>query len=410
MVETPRTLGAADATVHCAPFSRPWARWFRERAAACRVKTLASILLFLYAALPTVIAAEESRKPVGTASIAMKNPIDSRAFVSEFWFEAATGSSVEGFAVRPPLRAIEIARNAEPAPHQHKRPLVVVSHGNWGTRYSQGWLSIRLVNAGFVVLSTSHPGTLGEDQSIAGRLRLWDRSRDVSFALTELLKHPKWSSMIDETRIAFAGHSFGGWTGVSLAGGKYDPAAQRTFCEKSPAKDFYCEGTLKDDIDGIKTSDAAESFRDSRFKAFYLMATGPGQGFSLESLGSIDVPFMVDTAKADEILEPTANSSALARLIPGAKEIVRPVGHFAYVPECKWLIGPLIARFAGTPICTDPAGVDRGLVHKQVAEDAIAFFNAHLMVRKERAALQARPANAPPQAKEDPSPGATSSR
>ncbi|CAN7738105.1 hypothetical protein LJR220_001999 [Bradyrhizobium sp. LjRoot220] len=308
----------------------------------------------------------------------MNNKASARSFVSEIWFEAAPGAKIENFAVRVPLRAIAIARNAEPAPDQRKRPLVVVSHGNWGTRYSLGWLSVRLVNAGFVVLSTSHPGTLGDDQTVAGRLRLWDRSHDVSFALDEVLKHPKWSALIDESRIAFAGHSFGGWTGVSLAGGKFDPAAQKEFCEKSTTKDFYCDGTLKDDIAGIPTADATNSFKDRRVKAFYIMASGPGQGFLEDSLQSITAPFMVDTAQADEILEAGANSSTLARRIRGAREIIRSVGHFAYVPECKWLVGPVLARLAGVPICNDSDGVDRRRVHEQVAEDVIAFFTQHL--------------------------------
>lgn len=326
----------------------------------------------------SAMAAAGKDKPVGTASIEIDDKTSGRKFVSELWFEAAAGAMIEGFAVRPPLRAIAIARNAEPALDQRKRPLIVVSHGNWGTRFSQGWLAVRLVNAGFVVLSTSHPGTLGDDQTVAGRLRLWDRSRDISVALDEVLKHPKWSALIDETRIAFVGHSFGGWTGISLAGGGFDPAAQREFCSKSLAKDFYCDGTLKDDITGIPTEDAANSFKDKRLKAFYIMASGPGQGFSEDSLKSIAVPFVVDTAKADEILEAGANSSALARRIPGAREIVRPVGHFAYVPECKWLIGPILARLAGAPICNDPDGVERGRVHEQVADDVIAFFTQHL--------------------------------
>ena len=87
---------------------------------------------------------------------------------------------------------------------------------------------------------------------------------------------------------------------------------------------------------------------------------------------------MVDTARADDILEADANSSTLARRIRGAREIVRSVGHFAYVPECKWLIGPFLARLAGAPICNDPAGVDRGRVHEEVADDVIAFFTQHL--------------------------------
>ena len=317
-------------------------------------------------------------KAVGTASIDIDDRTGARKSVSELWFEAAPGARVERFAARPPLRSIAIARNAEPIPDRRKRPLIVVSHGNWGTRFSQGWLAVRLVNAGFVVLSASHPGTLGDDQTVAGRLRLWDRSRDISFALDEVLKHPKWSALIDETRIAFVGHSFGGWTGVSLAGGRFDPAAQREFCRKAPAKDFYCDGTLKDDIAGIATEDAANSFRDTRLKAFYIMASGPAQGFLEDSLKSIAVPFVVDTAGADDILEPDTNSSVLARRIPGAREIVRPVGHFTYVPECKWLIGPLLARWAGTPVCHDPDGVDRGRIHEQIADDVIAFFSRQL--------------------------------
>ena len=334
-----------------------------------------SMLALAVAAVLPAVAAD---KVVGTASIEMDDKAHGRRFVSEIWFEAAPGTKTEDFVVRPPLRAISIARNAAPAPGQVRRPLVVLSHGNWGTRYSQGWLAMRLVNAGYVVVSTSHPGTLGDDQSVAGRLRLWDRARDVSFALDETLKHSKWSALIDDKRIAFAGHSFGGWTGVSLAGGRFDPAQQRAFCERSPKKDFYCDGTLKDDIRGIRIADAGESFKDTRFKAFYIMASGPGQGFSPDSLKSIALPFLVDTAKADEILEPGANSSALARGIPGAKEIVRPVGHFAYVPECKPVIGRLLARAAGTPICSDPSGVERGDVHRQVADDVIAFFDRHL--------------------------------
>ena len=103
------------------------------------------------------------------------------------------------------------------------------------------------------------------------------------------------------------------------------------------------------------------------------MGAGPGQGFIAESLTSIGVPFTVDTGQFDEVLEPQANASALARQIPGAREVIRPVGHFVYVPEC---VGPIPE--GATLICRDPAGVDRALVHRQVARDVIEFFNRHL--------------------------------
>lgn len=326
-------------------------------------------LLFILVTNPVLAA-------VGATTLELDNRSSSRRIAVELWYQPAGNPNTEDLTIRPPLRPLSVARNAQPA--AGKRPLIVVSHGNWGTRYSQGWLALKLVNSGYVVLSTSHPGTVGDDQTAAGRYRLWDRSRDVSFALDQVLKDPKWAAIIDETRIGFVGHSFGGWTGVSLAGARYDPARQRTFCERSVKKDPYCDGTLKDDIAGIPAADAGESFKDARFRAFYLMASGPGQGFSADSLKMISAPFVVDTAQFDEILAPQANSSALAKQIPGAREIVRPVGHFAYVPECRPVIGKVLTAIAGIPICDDPAQVDRAAAHEQIAGDVIRFFGKAL--------------------------------
>ena len=330
------------------------------------------VLLLMLAAHPVLAA-------VGVATLELENRVAARRIAVEMWYTPAGNPKVEDLTIRPPLRSLPLARDAAPA--TGKRPLVVLSHGNWGTRYSQGWLAMKLADAGYVVLSTTHPGTVGDDQSAAGRYRLWDRARDVSFALDQVLKDPKWAALVDESRIGFVGHSFGGWTGVSLAGARYDAARQREFCKASVKKDPYCDGTLKDDIAGIPAADAGESFKDARLKAFYIMASGPGQGFSADSLKSISAPFVVDTAQFDEILHPQANSSALAKQIPGAREIVRPVGHFAYVPECRPVIGKVLTAIAGIPICDDAPGVDRRAVHEQVAGDVVRFFRKALAIQ-----------------------------
>jgi predicted dienelactone hydrolase len=327
--------------------------------------------------LPTTIAAAGDGV-VGTATLDLQDEATGRKVTSELWYRAAPDAKVEWFSPRAPLRAIPIARHAVPPTALGKQPLIVISHGNWGTRFSQGWLALELIKSGYVVLSTTHPGTAGDDQSAAARYRLWDRSRDVTFALDEVLRRPKWAALIDETRIGFVGHSFGGWTGVSLAGGRYDPVRQRAFCADLRRKDFYCDNTLKDDVAGVPARDAGGSFKDGRFKAFYIMGSGPGQGFAADSLKSISVPFVVDTAQFDESLEAVANSTNLARQIAGAREVVRPIGHFAYVLECRWLVGPILTKVAGLPVCDDPDGVDRALVHKQVASEVVAFFDKTL--------------------------------
>src|SRR5262245_9735921 len=335
----------------------------------------AALLLGLSCQAPTAGAADSV---VGTATLDLVHQPTGRKVTSELWFKTSPDAKIEWFSPRLPLRPIAIARNADPQRPLRKQPLIVISHGNWGSRFSQGWLALELVKAGYVALSVSHPGTIGDDQTAAGRYRLWDRSRDVSFAIDEVLANGKWAALIDASRIGFVGHSFGGWTGVSLAGGRYDPARQRAYCRNAERKDAYCQGTLEDDVAAVPAHDAEGSFRDDRIKAFYIMGSGPGQGFTPGSLESIAAPFLVDTAQFDESLEPSANSSTLARQIASAREVVRPVGHFAYVPECRWLIGPILTRLAGLPLCEDPKGVDRRLVHQQVAGDVIAFFDRTL--------------------------------
>jgi predicted dienelactone hydrolase len=342
------------------------------------MKAISLLLAAALCASPLATPTANAEGPVGAITIEMDN--NSRKFPVELWYEPVSGTKMEEVSFRAPLRAIKVARGAEPRRDVARRPLIAISHGNWGTRYSQGWLALKLVDAGYVVVSTSHPGTLADDQTVAGRFRLWDRAADVSFVLDRILNDPKWAPLIDGRRIGFVGHSFGGWAGVSLAGGRYDPVRQRAFCENSAKKDFYCDNTLKDDVFLVQAADADRSFQDARIRAYYIMGSGPGQGFSEESLKAISAPFVVDTAQLDEILDPPTNSSTLATVISGAKEIKRSVGHFAYVPQCRSIIGPILARVAGIPICNDPDGVDRAAVHQDVARDVIQFFNTQLRV------------------------------
>jgi predicted dienelactone hydrolase len=255
---------------------------------------------------------------------------------------------------------------------------VVISHGNWGTRYSQGWLASRLVKAGYVVISPSHPGTMNDDRTAAGALRLWDRSEDIRFALSAVLKDPKWASLIDQDRIVFWGHSFGGWTGLSLAGGKFDMNQEIAACREQTPKDMYCTGLLTEDISKISLTGSDGSYADNRFKAFYLTATGPVRGMTVPSLKAITSPMLFDTAQFDEVLAPEMNSTWAAKMVPAATEIVRPVGHFVYVPLCK----PIIGKLAASLICTDLKGVERADVHEKVGTDVVRFFDLSLGIKR----------------------------
>jgi predicted dienelactone hydrolase len=327
----------------------------------------------------TTILSTNDTATVGISTIVVKDVARARNLNTEIWFQADSAAKAEGFSPILPIAAIALAQNSEPAADFKKRPLVVISHGNWGTRYSQGWLASRLVKAGYVVVSPSHPGTMNDDRTAVAALRLWDRSEDVRFALSAVLKDPKWASLIDQDRIVFWGHSFGGWTGVSLAGGRFDVNQEIAACKEQTPKDMYCNGLLAEDISKISLTGSDGSYADNRFKAFYLTATGPVRGMTVPSLKAITAPVLFDTAQFDQVLAPEMNSTWAAKLVPSATEIVRPVGHFVYVPLCK----PIIGKLAASLICTDLKGVDRADVHEKVGIDVVRFFDKSLNIKRQ---------------------------
>lgn len=319
--------------------------------------------------------AQAANAVVGTATLDYQDSSRGRALTSEIFFAAQAGTPVQSFSPILPIAAVDITRGATPDANVLRRPLIVVSHGNWGTRFSQGWLARELVLAGYVVVSTSHPGTMNDDRTPAGAIRLWDRSQDVRVVLDQLLADPTWSRLIDPQRIGFWGHSFGGWTGLSLAGARFDMQLQTAGCQQQQPKDMYCDGLLSGDFSQVPLSNSGDSYQDPRIKAYYVAAGGPGAGFTAASLRAIRTPVAFDTAQFDTVLAAQTNARWLAQQIPGATEVLRPVGHFSYVPLCR----PLIGKIAAALICTDPDGVSRANTHQATASATLAFFDKHLV-------------------------------
>jgi predicted dienelactone hydrolase len=325
--------------------------------------------------LGLVINSAAGGTKLGIETVPLKDARD-RDVTTEVWYPASDTAVANAFAARPFLQPVQLSRGAPYCCEDEKsHPLVVISHGIFGNRFSQGWLARALVAHGYIVATVTHPNTTSDDITAAGIYRLWDRAEDVSVVLDHLLSHPKWSARIDPARIGFVGHSFGGGTGVVLAGGTHDAEALIRFC-KTPAgaKDTYCEPLAKLDLQRLGLRPTKTSYRDQRIRAFYIMASAPAQGFTVETLRSIRIPFVMETATLDEILDNAVNSLVFAREIPGASGVNRPVGHFAYVPLC--VSGSVPPQAAS--ICADPPGVARDNVHELVGGAIVQFLEKYL--------------------------------
>jgi predicted dienelactone hydrolase len=99
-------------------------------------------------------------------------------------------------------------------------PLVMMSPGLGGDNSGYIFIGTRLATHGFVVATLTHCSESGSDMAVA----LLNRIQDTPFAIDQmLLKNSTDGELLkgtlDQSRIAMAGHSVGGYVAYALAGG-----------------------------------------------------------------------------------------------------------------------------------------------------------------------------------------------
>jgi predicted dienelactone hydrolase len=239
-------------------------------------------------------------------------------------------------------------------------PIVLLSHGTGGAVADLSWLASALVAAGIAVLGVDHHGnTHVEPYDAEGFARNWDRPRDLTFALDQL------ADPFDLTRVGAAGFSLGGYTAAALLGARLNTAVLRAIFEgelpAGPLPEFpdlleHLRKRISDPDEWL--AGAADSWRDDRVRAAFLMA--PAQGALVEpaSLARIDRPVEIRWGDADDNMVPAENALRYLALIPGARgrSVGATVGHYEFI---------------------HPNG-DGAAVCAEVAADAVEFFREQL--------------------------------
>jgi predicted dienelactone hydrolase len=184
------------------------------------------------------------RHPVGVRSADLTDVSRDRRLALEVWYPAdATyaGRDVaedggDRYELLPglPLVGQDAVRDATPAAGRF--PLIAFSHGYGGHRRQSTFLCTHLASHGYVVAAVDHRGNTIRDvfeQTIAARAG--KAAPDLLATLAEFIAHrpgdASWmidrvldgsagdiASLVDAERIGVAGHSFGGWTALAVAG------------------------------------------------------------------------------------------------------------------------------------------------------------------------------------------------
>jgi predicted dienelactone hydrolase len=156
----------------------------------------------------------------GIATLRFYDENRHRPLLTEVWYpveEQVPAEPVNGVWVRCPE-----ARDAPISSSLKKYPLVVMSHGNGGDRMNSAWLAEILAANGYIVAAMDHHGNTWNNQIAELFLKIWERPKDVSFVIDQLLQNSNFASYINAEKIGFVGYSLGGHTGVWLAGGRVD--------------------------------------------------------------------------------------------------------------------------------------------------------------------------------------------
>ncbi len=295
-----------------------------------------------------------------------------RPVITEVWYPVDPDSPSKtptGFWIR-----CDEARDAPLSNKEKKYPLIMMSHGSGGDRYNISWLAEFLCANGYIVAATDHFGNTWNNKIPEYYARPWERPRDISFALDQLLENSPFKDRIDSEKIGFVGHSLGGATGIWIAGAQA-PALDSSHVQTHAAKDLA--GIVPTELlEKIDFSQATGSYRDERISAIMVMAPALGWMFTESSLKGIDIPVLIIAPEKDEVVSTENNAKIFASKISKSKLKILPgeATHYVFLNRAN-AIGK---RFLESRYCEDPKSIDRKKLQDEIAENSTVFFNEKL--------------------------------
>ena len=271
--------------------------------------------------------------------------------------------------------------------------LIVMSHGSGGAPWVHSDLARALVDAGFVVAFPEHLGDNWKSMRDAGPVTWRRRPLEISHAIDSVGQDPRFAALVSLQRVGMYGMSAGGHTALSLAGGRWSPAALRQHCEQHLGEDFSsCVGLatqLRGDVlDGLRQAVAIRVLRFKLDDAAWYRHDEPRIGavvaevpfsvdFDLQSLAHPPVPLGIVRAGSDRWLTPRFHSDALLRTCQTCVLVadVPSAGHGS-------LLSPQPRRenlsHIAADLLADPPGFDRSQVPAAHAR-IVAFFRQQLL-------------------------------
>ncbi len=313
-----------------------------------------------------------------------------RPLLTDIWYPAVDHADETDIVFGPPgaplFKVGRAARDTELAPAIF--PLVLLSHGTGGAALQMGWLACFLAAQGYIVAGVNHHGnTALEPYTAQGFLLWWERAKDLTAILTQLLDDASFGTHINRRQIGAAGFSLGGTTVIALAGGVVDPQAFRAIYQ-DPERDILRDlppefpdvPVLVALLKVILENDTIheQSYQDMRIQCAFAIAPVLGEAFTPAGLASIEIPVKIVVGEADTLAPATTNAMRFASQIKQAELTILGghVAHYTFLGE-----GTEVGKQVVPGLCLDAPGIDRASIHREVSQWAKEFFDKQLAAK-----------------------------
>ncbi len=337
-------------------------------------------IVFITVILLAQAALGQNNYQIGQKSIKYVDQSRQRPLLTEIWYPTNQVAQKKGFKQNSKalFKVLPTTKNASLA--KGKLPLLLVSHGTGGNRFSLTWMIEKLVKQGYVVASLDHYGNNTFHKLPREFVKWWERAIDIQFVLTQILKDKTFGRQIDQNRIGGVGFSLGGYTNIALAGGYVDRAHHTGETGREMPPEFP---KTKEVIDFDTDPQVVNSYKkyknkvkDPRIKAFFVMAPAIGFGFhSSEQTKEITAPLLIVAGRGDTNTPIKGNAQVYHRLIATSQLhlLGNQVDHYIFLNEAT-----AFGKKVAPAITVDLPGVDRAAVHDEVSNMALRFFAKHL--------------------------------
>lgn len=246
---------------------------------------------------------------------------------------------------------LDLSINAQPK--EGKFPLVVISHGSGGGNLLYRTIARHLACNGFIVAMPEHPYNNLNDNTLEGTIEnLENRPRHINIAIDWFFDSEKFANVLKEDSISIIGHSIGGCTALTVAGG-----IPTSLPNESP------DGKVKQ----INVS------HGRKIKSLVLLAPGTVWFREKGALSAVDIPILMINAEKDEFIKPFQAQIVLEGVADSNKvehRIVKNAAHLSFLSPF-----PQFMVTEGFYPAKDPDGFDREKFHNELKIEILDFLN-----------------------------------